>query len=40
MQGICGACETRVLSEVERASNRCMMLCCSGARSPTLRLDL
>ncbi|WP_326541567.1 PDR/VanB family oxidoreductase [Pseudorhodoferax sp.] len=51
MQGICGACETRVLDglpehrdsvlgEAERAGNRTMMVCCSGARSPVLRLDL
>nr|WP_145547686.1 PDR/VanB family oxidoreductase [Variovorax boronicumulans] len=51
MQGICGACETRVLdgqpehrdsvlSEAERAANRTMMVCCSGARSPVLLLDL
>lgn len=51
MQGICGACETRVLgglpehrdsvlSAAERAGNRSIMVCCSGARSPTLRLDL
>jgi tetrachlorobenzoquinone reductase len=50
-QGICGACETRVLggepdhhdlvlSDEEKASNRTMMVCCSGARSGYLKLDL
>lgn len=50
-QGICGTCETRVLdgvpdhrdsllTEVERASNSCMMPCVSRARSPTLTLDV
>lgn len=49
--GVCGACETKVLegvpdhrdsilSEAERASNRTMMICCSGARSDRLVLDL
>lgn len=49
-QGICGACETSVLegtpdhrdlvlSPKERASNKVMMICCSGANSQTLVLD-
>lgn len=50
-EGLCGTCETRVLdgapdhrdqflSEDERASNRTIMICCSGAKSDTLVLDL
>ena len=50
-QGICGACEVRVvsgipdhrdsiLSESERAENTVMMLCCSGAETPVLVIDL
>ncbi|WP_027532729.1 PDR/VanB family oxidoreductase [Bradyrhizobium sp. WSM3983] len=50
-EGICGTCETRVLegipdhrdqflSKDEQASNKTMMICCSGARSGTLVLDL
>jgi vanillate O-demethylase ferredoxin subunit len=50
-QGICGACETRVisgipnhfdevLSDEERASNRTMMICCSRSKSEKLVLDL
>jgi vanillate O-demethylase ferredoxin subunit len=50
-QGICGACEARVisgvpdhrdsiLSEAERAENSVMMLCCSGAKTPVLVIDL
>jgi ferredoxin-NADP reductase len=50
-QGICGACEVRVvsgipdhrdsiLSEAERAENTLMMLCCSGAKTPVLVVDL
>lgn len=50
-QGICGACETRVLagtpdhrdsllSEGERAANNVMMICCSGSLSAELVLDL
>jgi ferredoxin-NADP reductase len=50
-EGVCGTCETRVLSGVpehrdlvlsdaERAENGRMMICCSGARTPTLVLDL
>jgi ferredoxin-NADP reductase len=51
MEGICGSCETVVLdgvpdhrdfvlSESEKAENRKIILCCSGARSKTLVLDL
>lgn len=50
-QGICGTCETRVLagtpdhrdlvlSEAEKAAGDRMMICCSGAKTPTLELDL
>ncbi|HEX4506940.1 MAG TPA: PDR/VanB family oxidoreductase [Alphaproteobacteria bacterium] len=50
-QGICGACEVRVisgvpdhrdsiLSDAERAENTVMMLCCSGAKTPVLVIDL
>jgi ferredoxin-NADP reductase len=50
-EGICGACEARVisgipdhrddvLSDAEKASNASMMVCCSGSRSPMLVLDL
>jgi ferredoxin-NADP reductase len=50
-QGICGACETKVisgvpdhrdaiLSESERAANKTMMICCSGCKSDRLILDL
>lgn len=50
-EGICGACEARVisgtpdhrddvLSDAEKASNASMMVCCSGSRSPKLVLDL
>jgi tetrachlorobenzoquinone reductase len=50
-QGICGSCETRVLSgepdhrdlllsPEERATNEVMMICCSGSRSKVLVLDL
>jgi tetrachlorobenzoquinone reductase len=49
--GICGACEVEVLEGVpdhkdyvltdsERASNKKMMICCSGSRSDRLVLDL
>ena len=49
-QGICGACETRVLEGVpdhrdgiltprERDSNTTMMICCSGSLTPRLVLD-
>lgn len=50
-QGICGACETKVLSGEpdhrdlilspdEQVSSRTMMICCSGSKTPTLTLDL
>jgi ferredoxin len=50
-QGICGACETKVLSgipdhrdtilsDAERAEGKTMMICCSGAKSDRLVLDL
>lgn len=50
-EGVCGTCETRVLegipdhhdkllSDRERASNRTMMLCCSGSKTDRLVLDL
>jgi vanillate O-demethylase ferredoxin subunit len=50
-QGICGSCETRVLSgcpdhrdtllsEEEKRSNQVMMVCCSGSKDPVLVLDL
>lgn len=50
-EGICGTCETAVLegepehrdlvlSDAEKAENRRMMICCSGARSASLTLDL
>ena len=50
-EGVCGACETAVLSGIpehhdsiltagERAKNDTMMICCGGARSDLLVLDL
>jgi ferredoxin-NADP reductase len=50
-QGVCGTCETRVvegvpdhrdsiLSPREHASNKTMMICCSGSKSDRLVLDL
>ena len=50
-QGICAACETRViagvpdhrdsiLSEPEKKANKSMFVCCSGSLTPTLVLDL
>lgn len=50
-EGICGCCEVAVLegevdhrdailSESERAQNKTMMVCCSGARSSRLVLDI
>lgn len=50
-EGVCGTCETRVLegipdhrdrflSKEEQAANKSVMICCSGARSRTLVLDL
>ena len=51
LEGVCGTCETKViegipdhrdmvLSAQERASNRTMMICCSGCKSDRLVLDL
>lgn len=51
MEGVCGTCEVKVLagipdhrdvylSKVEQASNKSMMVCCSGSRTPSLVLDL
>ncbi len=51
MEGVCGTCETRVLggmpdhrdvvlSKEEQARGDMMMICCSGAKTPTLVLDL
>jgi ferredoxin len=50
-EGICGACETKViegipehrdsvLSKAERASNKTMMVCVSGCKGERLVLDL
>jgi ferredoxin-NADP reductase len=50
-EGVCGSCETKVLSgtpdhrdsiltETERAANSIMMICCSGSKSPQLTLDI
>ncbi len=50
-EGLCGRCETPILAgeadhrdalltEEERAANRSLMICCSGARSTRLVLDL
>ena len=50
-EGVCGACETRVLagtpdhrdlilSDEERAEGKTMMICCSGSKSPELVLDI
>jgi len=50
-EGVCGTCETRVLegvpdhrdqflSKQEQAANKSIMICCSGAKSGTLVLDL
>jgi ferredoxin len=50
-EGVCGTCETAILSgmpdhrdailsEQERASGRTMMICCSGSKSDRLVLDL
>lgn len=50
-QGVCGACEVKVLSgvpdhrdmildEAERASNKVMMICCSGSLSDELVIDI
>lgn len=51
MEGVCGTCETAViegvpdhrdslLSPEERASNKTMMICCSGSKTPKLVLDI
>lgn len=50
-EGVCGTCETRVIEGVpdhkdnvlstrERASNKLIMICCSGAKTDRLVLDL
>ena len=50
-QGVCGTCQVGVLeglpdhrddylTKTERDSNEVMLVCCSGARSPSLTLDL
>lgn len=50
-EGICGTCETkvlegipdhrdRILTDSERASNKTMMICCSGSKGEKLVLDL
>jgi tetrachlorobenzoquinone reductase len=50
-QGICGACETRVISGIpdhrdsvltpaEQAANNTVMICCAGSKSERLVLDL
>ncbi|MBB5754971.1 PDR/VanB family oxidoreductase [Prosthecomicrobium pneumaticum] len=50
-EGVCGTCETRVIEGVpdhkdnvlsarERASNKLVMICCSGAKTERLVLDL
>ena len=51
MEGVCGTCETKVLegtpdhrdlilTEEEHAAGKIMMICCSGAKSEKLVLDL
>jgi vanillate O-demethylase ferredoxin subunit len=51
MEGICGSCVTRVingtpdhrdmvLTERDRQAGNVMMICCSGAKSDRLVLDL
>lgn len=51
LEGVCGTCETKVLEGIpdhrdavlsakERAANQTMMICCSGAKSYRLVLDL
>lgn len=50
-EGVCGTCETRILegipdhrdrilTDTQRASNKTMMICCSGSKSDKLVLDL
>ena len=51
MEGVCGSCETKVISgtpdhrdmiltDSERKANKTMMICCSGSKSAELVLDL
>jgi ferredoxin len=51
MEGVYGTCETRILegipdhrdqflSKEEQATNKTMMICCSGVKTKTLTLDL
>lgn len=51
MEGVCGTCETRViegvpdhrdkiLSDREKAANNTMLICCSGAKTDRLVLDI
>ena len=51
MEGVCATCETKVISgipdhkdlvltKVEKASNKVMMICCSGSKTEKLVLDL
>jgi len=51
LEGVCGTCETRVLegtpdhrdvvlTEAERKASKTMMICCSGAKTEKLVLDL
>jgi vanillate O-demethylase ferredoxin subunit len=50
-EGVCGTCETRVIEGIpdhrdlflgkdEQATNKTMMICCSGSKSSTLVLDI
>jgi len=50
-EGVCGTCETRVIEGIpdhrdlflgkeDQASNKTMMICCSGSKSGTLVLDI
>jgi vanillate O-demethylase ferredoxin subunit len=50
-EGVCGTCETsvlegipdhrdRILTDAERATNKKMMICCSGSKTERLVLDL
>jgi tetrachlorobenzoquinone reductase len=50
-EGVCGTCEVKVLdgipdhrdhflSDADKASNRSIMVCCSGAKSPRMVLDI
>jgi vanillate O-demethylase ferredoxin subunit len=51
IEGVCGTCETRVLegipdhrdvvlTQAERSAGKIMMICCSGAKTEKLVLDL